>query len=206
MEGTIYNYIVDLNRRTVLKKKKKKHIIIEYYSNMRLSKFILFVSCFCIVNSDAFDIQGKIRTQRGEHGISSCRVTINSGEIVTIPRVDGTFKFDDLPAGSYIVEVVNPFKTFPMSRVNVGQHKTRVVALHNDQPQRYPLVIRDVGDTVYEKPPEPFNYMSLLKNPMVIIVGFTLLMAVVMPKLMEAAETERQQEKKASQPAVVRGG
>ena len=51
--------------------------------------------------------------------------------------------------------------------------------------------MRSVGLPEYFVPRPAFNYMDLLKNPMVLIMGFMLIATVAMPKMMEGMDPEQ---------------
>ena len=50
-------------------------------------------------------------------------------------------------------------------------------------PVAYPLMLEPVERTVYLDQREPFNFASLLMSPMMLMVGFSVVMVVVMPYL-----------------------
>lgn len=50
-------------------------------------------------------------------------------------------------------------------------------------PVTYPLMLEPIERAVYLDHREPFNFASLLMSPMMLMVGFSIVMVVVMPYL-----------------------
>jgi len=58
----------------------------------------------------------------------------------------------------------------------------------------YPLVVKPEDEIDYFLVREGFQVMSLVKNPMAIMIGITLLMTLVLPKMMASIDPEALQE------------
>jgi len=63
----------------------------------------------------------------------------------------------------------------------------------------YPLVIRPEGPTNFVVKKEPFQIMSLLANPMIIMIGISALIVFIFPKMLSAMDPETLEEYKRQQ-------
>jgi len=112
-------------------------------------------------------------------------------------REDGSFSFM-APAGSYLIEVVNPDYHFEPVRVDVtAKGKVRARMVNNMQPSQvtlrpYPLRFDTKGKTRYFQKREEWKITDLLMNPMVMMMVLPLLLITVLPKMMGDAETQKE--------------
>lgn len=94
-------------------------------------------------------------------------------EICTFFRSDGTFTVNNVPSGSYIVEVANPTYAFESVRVDItSKGKIRARRLNNLQPSAvhqvtYPLKFKARGKANYFQQREQWRITDFLMNPMV---------------------------------------
>ena len=96
----------------------------------------------------------------------------------------------------------------PPVRVDVigAGRSARVRYARVDQPTnplRPPLVLGPVARVAYADPKPEFTLRSILRNPMYLGLGFMLVMAFAMPKLMDSMDPE---EMKALQEQMAKGG
>ena len=88
-------------------------------------------------------------------------------------RNDGTFTVNNVPSGSYIVEVANPTYAFEPVRVDItSKGKMRARKLNNLQPSAvhqvtYPLKFKARGKANYFQQREQWRITDFLMNPMV---------------------------------------
>ena len=88
-------------------------------------------------------------------------------------RSDGNFVINNVPSGSYIVEVANPTFVFEPTRVDItSKGKMRARRLNNLQPSAvqtvtYPLKFKARGKANYFQPREQWRITDFLFNPMV---------------------------------------
>jgi len=74
-------------------------------------------------------------------------------------------------------------------------------------PVPHPLVLEPTGRLQHVDQKEPFNFIALLTSPMMLMVGFSLVMVLVMPSMMNQLELEKQREereKRGSNPTAAR--
>ncbi|KAL6043911.1 ER membrane protein complex subunit 7 [Balamuthia mandrillaris] len=117
----------------------------------------------------------------------------NGGQLSQLPTTkDGLFRIKDLPSGAYLLEVVSNEHLYPLLRVDVSaKHNGKVKArLAGDSAKSkslsYPLNIEPLAPMQFFEERKGFNFLELFKNPMVIMMGVTLVMILVVPKLMDS--------------------
>jgi hypothetical protein len=103
-----------------------------------------------------------------------------------------------IPPGSYLLEVYDTQRVWPTVRVDVSaktQGKLRALMTHNRLPLPLPLPLEPlVAKPSFFEKREGFKISSILMNPMAIMMGVTLLIMVVMPKMMANMDPEQLKE------------
>ncbi|KAL9658580.1 hypothetical protein ABK040_006117 [Willaertia magna] len=128
-------------------------------------------------------------------------------------RSDGTFTIEQLTPGSHLLQIYSSYFEFPQIRIDVAKSgKMRAISFipsnhpsllspeEKQQPQQgfdgfgyvkqfisvepY-LKIKPLNAAHYFEQVVPFDFLSLLKNPMVLMVGFGLLVSFVFPKMID---------------------
>eukprot|EP00284_Hemiselmis_tepida_P018609 CAMPEP_0174931548 /NCGR_PEP_ID=MMETSP1355-20121228/34084_1 /TAXON_ID=464990 /ORGANISM="Hemiselmis tepida, Strain CCMP443" /LENGTH=223 /DNA_ID=CAMNT_0016177909 /DNA_START=9 /DNA_END=676 /DNA_ORIENTATION=- len=122
------------------------------------------------------------------------RVLVDDGEYQGIIRADGSFAVHDIPLGTHFVTVDAVGWHFESVRVEALLRKSgksvRMKAFTNNPAVLsmglpYPLKLTPATRVSYFVEREKFNPMVYLKNPMVLIFGVTMIMAVVMPRMVD---------------------
>ncbi|XP_068199238.1 endoplasmic reticulum membrane protein complex subunit 7 [Antennarius striatus] len=153
-------------------------------------------------NGDRFKIEGRaivpgIKTQ---DWVSTARVQVDGEEYVGFLRTDGSFAVNDVPSGSYVVEVVSPNYRFEPVRVDItskGKMRTRLVNYIKTSEvirQQYPLQIRASGLQTYFMKRETWGWTDFLMNPMVLMMVLPLLIIVLLPKVVNTNDPEMRKE------------
>ncbi|XP_056011858.1 ER membrane protein complex subunit 7-like [Ostrea edulis] len=153
-------------------------------------------------SSDRFKIEGKVTMTDGRKSewIGVARVLVDGGDYVGYLRSDGSFVVNDLPSGSYVVEVSHPDYIFESARVDItSKGKMRARRVNYLQPSlvktlSYPLDFKDRQKAKYFQTREQWKVTDFLMNPMVLTMVLPLLLIMVLPKLMNAADPEAQKE------------
>ncbi|CAO3593209.1 unnamed protein product [Absidia cylindrospora] len=135
----------------------------------------------------------------------STKVTL-SGIYNAFVQSDGTFSFDDVPAGSYLLEVNNIDYIFPKLRVDVKENTVdgayTVLGVGWDKTGYaipHPFVLRAKAEADYFVERQGFNVMGMFKNPMFLMLGFSGIMMLVMPKMLKNLDPEAMQDVAQSQ-------
>ncbi|XP_005091223.3 ER membrane protein complex subunit 7 [Aplysia californica] len=148
-----------------------------------------------------FKIEGKVFVaSKDKEWTMNSRVLVDGGEYLGFVRTDGTFVVNGVPSGSYIVEIANPNALFEALRVDItSKGKMRARRVNFLQPNlvktvSYPLEFRERGKPVYFQKREQWRLTDFLFNPMVLTMIVPLLLIMVLPKLMNAADADTQKE------------
>ncbi|KAM9338785.1 endoplasmic reticulum membrane protein complex subunit 7 [Symphorus nematophorus] len=153
-------------------------------------------------NGDRFKIEGRatvpgIKTQ---DWISMARILVEGEEYVGFLRTDGTFAVNDVPSGSYVVEIVSPKYRFEPVRVDItskGKMRARYVNyIKTSEVNRlpYPLQIKSSGLQNYFMKRETWGWTDFLMNPMVMMMVLPLLIIVLLPKVVNTNDPEMRKE------------
>ncbi|ESR63616.1 hypothetical protein CICLE_v10009464mg [Citrus x clementina] len=192
---------------------RSKSVLSVFFINL----FLSLVSSAVAVSSgyesgDGFSISGRVKLPGmslkafGSPGgkASNVKVVLNGGEHVTFLRPDGYFSFQNMSAGTHLIEVAAIGYFFSPVRVDVSaRHPGKVqAALTETRRGLNELVLEPLREEQYYEIREPFSIMSLVKSPMGLMMGFMLVVVFLMPKLMENMDPEemrRAQEEMRSQ-------
>merc|ERR1712054_34430 len=131
-------------------------------------------------------VEGRLRAP-GLRGLSP-RVQLNGGEYSAAVRADGSFTIPEVPLGSaYLLEVVDRRLIFEQVRVSVlrsGNIRANLVGGRNDAVP-YPLFLEAKGAHQYFEVRGGFNFGMIWKNPMMLMMGFSMLMMFMMQKVVD---------------------
>jgi len=147
---------------------------------------------------EVYDVEGSIRLPSPTllRSLHQTRVQLNSGDYSADVRNNGQFIIHSVPAGSYILELVSIDYVFPLYKVDISvKVKNKIsVSLHTPNSAlnpglpftktSYPLQISPISSANYFQLREGFSLSSLLKQPMALMMVFTLVMVVLMPRMM----------------------
>ncbi|KAG0234650.1 hypothetical protein BGX31_004498 [Mortierella sp. GBA43] len=104
---------------------------------------------------------------------------------------EGKFVFPDVPEGSYLLEVQSPQYIYPTVRLTVTGKETKAYLVtlgadwsNNDNIVQYPFLLVPRAPATFFIPREGFKISYLFANPMMLMMGFSVLMLFLMPKLM----------------------
>ena len=145
--------------------------------------------------ADAASISGKIVVP-GEPRPPMMRISLNGGEHWAYSRFDGSFVVDDVAPGTYNLDVLSSKFAFSRFKVNVRGGAARVQALEyaypgaQKVPVAHPLTIQPHGRLTYFVARQTYGLAQVLKNPMILMMGFTMLMVFVMPRMMKGMDPE----------------
>ena len=107
--------------------------------------------------------------------ISQTRVSVDGGSYVGFLKSDGSFTVNDIPAGSYVVEVLSPNNLFEPVRVDIsGRAKGKIRARKVNFLQNsavvtvpYPLKLKAKEPAPFFEKREQWKVTDMLFNPMV---------------------------------------
>ncbi len=111
-----------------------------------LPAFTALLALVLIVSdvSAAGSVRGSVTSKEGKKA-ASAEVTLVELKRTTKAGPDGTFRFDDVPAGRYIIEVVSPLYGTTLGQVEVANDAESSVALHIDLTVHHQDVVVSAG-------------------------------------------------------------
>lgn len=153
-------------------------------------------------NGERFKIEGRaiVPNAKTQDWVSSSRVLVEGEEYVGFLRTDGSFVVNDVPSGSYVVEVICPSFKFEPVRVDItskGKIRARrvnYIKTSDVTRQTYPLLIRSLGRQSYFFEREKWGWSDFLMNPMVMMMVLPLVIIVLLPKVVNTNDPEMRKE------------
>ncbi|PAV68942.1 hypothetical protein WR25_02142 [Diploscapter pachys] len=139
-----------------------------------------------------FRVEGDVifpASSKGERWASNSRVLLNHGQHIGFVKEDGSFVVDNVPSGSYVVQIENVDFLFEPIRVDItGKGKMRARKLSILQPNAvsqlpYPLKLTAREPTRYFRKREEWRITDMLLSPMVLMLLLPFLVMVIIPKL-----------------------
>jgi hypothetical protein len=124
------------------------------------------------------------------------RITLNHQQYTTYSRADGSFAIFNVPPGIHQLDIHN-------NNYHFGHVKIQLLENDMEAPKcleyaypgalkqviAYPLVLRPHATYTYFEKRQGFTLFSILKNPMVLMMVFSLGLMFLMPKMMEGMGT-----------------
>jgi hypothetical protein len=136
--------------------------------------------------------------------VNMTRLSLNAGEQLTYSRLDGTFAFYNVPPGVHLVDVHSHTLMFSQVKIQLledSMDKPKCIEYAypgaNKQPIAHPLVLTAHATYEYFEQRAGFSIFSLLRNPMLLMMLFTVGMMYLMPKMMENLEPEEKEKMRA---------
>lgn len=80
---------------------------------------------------ETFTIRGKINIRADELDLENTRILVDDGAHVGFLRADGTFSIQNLPTGSYILDVSSPRNYYEPVRVDINSKVRHRIKLFN---------------------------------------------------------------------------
>ncbi|XP_053652463.1 ER membrane protein complex subunit 7 homolog [Cherax quadricarinatus] len=129
---------------------------------------------------------------------ANTKVFTNGGHFGFL-REDGSFVINNVPSGSYVVQVMNPTYIYEPLRVDINSKgKIRARAVNHIQPSNviqmpHPLRMKSVGPYRYFLQREQWRLTDTLMNPMVLMTVLPLALMMILPRLNDP-ETRKEME------------
>jgi len=145
-----------------------------------------------------YKVEGSVRLPRNTKA-SNARIVLNGGEYIGIVRIDGSFTVHGVPPGTYVFEINLADFIFDPIRIDVSaknKGKIRALNLKTKERMHYPLALRPSDRAKYFQVREPYNWANMLKNPMVWMMGVTLVIIVIFPKMLANMDPKEMEEMK----------
>lgn len=168
-------------------------------------KFILII-CILISLVNGFQsIEGLITVNSILTSISSLgpttRITLNHGQYSTYLKEDGSFTLQNIPPGTYTLNIENMYYTFERIRIDISKESIQATSsnLGTDWKQMgssiaYPLLLEAKSKIEYFEKRDGFNVWKFISNPMILMSGGSLLTIFILPKLMGSIDPDLMKE------------
>ena len=165
----------------------------------RLAALLAIAAAAAGAAVDGHAVEGKIKLplkllQEGD--LRTTEVTLNGGEHRAFTRPDGSFRFTDVAPGVYLLDVLSTEYLFSQFKLNLPEDDGEIRVLEymypgaNKRAAAYPVDLRPhVKLEYFDKRQQP-GLHTLFRNPMLLMMGFTMLMVFFMPKLMDSLDPE----------------
>ncbi|ORY99886.1 hypothetical protein BCR43DRAFT_125960 [Syncephalastrum racemosum] len=175
----------------------------------RLTTVLLLLTIFWVSLAQATSVIGKL-IPNGILDITkldpSTRAILNGGVYSAPVRLDGSFELRDIAPGSYLLEIESINYIFPKLRVDVKDEtvKAAYTALgvnwdSTGYSVSHPFELGAKAPSIYFAERQGFNVLGMFKNPMFLMIGFSGLMMLVLPKMMANMDPEALKEMSQSQ-------
>ncbi|CAI4230414.1 unnamed protein product [Auanema sp. JU1783] len=145
-----------------------------------------------ILEKQAFSIEGNVifpANTKDQLWSANSRVILNHGQYLGFVQDDGAFVVNNVPSGSYVVQVENVDFVFEPIRVDItAKGKMRARKLNVLQPNSvnqlpYPLKLTARETTKYFRKREEWRVTDMLMSPMVLMLALPLLVMLILPKI-----------------------
>ena len=142
-------------------------------------------------------LEGRLEFPNSEPFNITTRITLNNGEYTTYSRTDGSFVIYNVGPGIHRLDIDS--KTYHFGQVKIQLKEDSMESpkcieyAFPGAPKRalkYPLVLNPKGTFQYFETKKGFSIFALLRNPMVIMMLFSVGLMVMMPKMMEGLDPE----------------
>ena len=123
------------------------------------------------------------------------RITLNNAEYTTYSRADGSFVIYNVPPGIHQLDIHSNIYHFGQIKIQLLEESMDTPKCleyaypgASKQPAKYPLVLYPHATYQYFEPRRGFSLFGLFKNPMVLMMLFSVGLMVMMPKMMEGLD------------------
>mmetsp|Transcript_20618 Transcript_20618/g.30617 ORF Transcript_20618/g.30617 Transcript_20618/m.30617 type:complete len:199 (+) Transcript_20618:55-651(+) len=148
---------------------------------------ILICLCQCVSGSTKYTLKGKVLAPSREVSRSAgVQLRGNGVDRRVNIRADGTFFIFDVSAGAYEVQVLSNNLEFEPLRVICSKGKITAKLAYTNSPLSHPFRISPHAQPNIFEERKGFDFLALVKSPMVLLIGGSVVMMFFMPKIMAA--------------------
>ena len=143
-------------------------------------------------------IEGRLEFPKGFAKTDDrAKITLNHGEYTTYTQADGSFVVYDVGPGIHQIDIDSKTYHYPQVKIQLLEDSMDapncLEYAHPGAAKRaikYPLVITPKGAYQFFEAKKGFSLFSLLRNPMVLMMLFSVGLMVAMPYMMEGLDPE----------------
>jgi ER membrane protein complex subunit 7 len=175
-------------------------------SKLAVTVFALVACASVAAFEETMDMEGRLQFPDKSPFNVTTKVSINHGEYITYSRrEDGNFTVRGITPGVYVIDVHSPTHHFGQvkcqfkpdaDRENAQSVFSCIEYIYPGAPKQVvekPLVVTAYATYDYFEVKKGFSAMSILKNPMMIMMVLTVVIMYYMPKMMEGLEPEERE-------------
>ena len=189
-------YFVDLKKYPVT--------LIYHHLSSRSHPYITHLtSIHSSVNARPTAIVKGILNLPDDSALNTTLITLNDGEYSTYSGIDGQFSFYGVHPGVHLLDVHSHEFSFSQIKIQLLENAMDapkcieyVYPGSHKQAISHPLVLTAHARFVYFEKRPGFSFFSLFKNPMVLMMMFSVGLMVVMPYMMENLDDEQKEQMK----------
>lgn len=148
---------------------------------------------------ESYPVEGVVRMRGAQKGVppKTTEIVLNGGEYRTYTRPDGAFTFHDVAPGVYLLDVLSIDYVFSQVKLNLPAALDQTIRCLEyrypgaaKQPMNYPLeLVPHVKQAYFEVREQP-GLHTLFRNPMMLMMLFTGVVVLLMPKMMDNMDPE----------------
>jgi ER membrane protein complex subunit 7 len=173
-------------------------------SLLRACLFLLCATSVDAAISGTATIEGKLQFVDKSVFNATTRITLNHGEFSTYSRAaDGGFTIYNVPPGVHVLDVQSTAYHFSQIKIQLLEDDMQnpkcleyVYPGAKKQPTKHPLVLNAIATYDYFETRKSFSILSILGNPMLLMMALSAGMMFVLPKMMEGMEPEEKEQMK----------
>ncbi|PVV04889.1 hypothetical protein BB560_000601 [Smittium megazygosporum] len=131
------------------------------------------------------------------------RAVLNHGESFSLLRKNGDLYINNLSVGRHVLEIEDVDYVFPKLVLDISKKGEKAVVSAwyfqtgyevntNDRSLPFPLSLSPLSKREFIKAREKFNILKMLKSPYMLMVGFSIVMMFILPKLQAAVKEEEE--------------
>lgn len=157
---------------------------------------LLLVALFAQVTAQHAIIKGRVQFPDGSPFNVTVPVTLNHGEFRTYSKADGSFIFRNVPPGIHQVDVLSTTHHFGQVKVQLLEDSMTPNCIEYAYPgapkktMLHPINMTAYATLEYFEKKPGFSIFAMLRNPMVIMMLFSVGIMFLMPRLMEGLDPE----------------
>jgi hypothetical protein len=132
---------------------------------------------------------------------TTTRITINDGEYITHTKPDGSFIFHNVGPGTHLLQAQSLTYLFSQVKIQLLESAMSspkcieyVYPGATKQAIPHPLILTAHAKYDYFEKRQGFSLLAMLKNPMVLMMLFSVVLMFMMPKMLENLDPEQQEQ------------
>ena len=147
------------------------------------------------------NVQGTLKLHGTDDIMNTTLITLNNGEFSTYSAPDGSFAFYNVPPGIHVLDVQSLTYVFSQVKIQLlteSIDEPRCIEYYypgaTKAPIAHPIELTALATPQYFEPRAKFSPFVFLKNPMVIMMIFSVGLMLLMPHMMQNLDPEQKEQ------------